>query len=68
MTWLSRSVHTWYGIDGSHLTLCLRTAMSGDDIGEQARPVNLLGTWGLVPRRGQRGNPLANGQYSPSGS
>ena len=42
--------------------------MSGDDIGKQARPVNLLETWGLVSRRGQRGNPLANGQHSPMGS
>ena len=42
--------------------------MSEDDIGEQARPVNLLETWGLVSRRGQQGNLLANGQYSPMSS
>ena len=35
-----------------------------DDPGEQARSVNLLETWGLVSRRGQRGNPLANGANS----
>ena len=29
---------------------------------------NLLETWGLVSRRGQRGNPLANGQHSSLGS
>ena len=41
-----------------------RSATTKDDPGEQARPVNLLETWGLVSRRGQRGNPLANGQNS----
>ena len=57
-----RSVHTWYGTDGS--LLVSRVATPNDDTGEQARSVNLLETWGLVSRRGQRGNPLANGQYS----
>ena len=38
------------------------------DTGEQARSVNLLETWGLVSRRGQRGNPLATGQYSSLGT
>ena len=41
-----------------------RSATTKDDPGEQARSVNLLETWGLVSRRGQRGNPLANGQNS----
>ena len=41
-----------------------RSATTEDDPGEQARSVNLLETWGLVSRRGQRGNPLANGQNS----
>ena len=44
--------------------LVSRIATPNDDTGEQARSVNLLETWGLVSRRGQRGNPLANGQYS----
>lgn len=43
--------------------LVSRVAAPIDDMGEQARSVNLLETWGLVSRRGQRGNPLANGQY-----
>ena len=38
-----RSVHTWYGTDGSHLTLSLRSAATCDEVGEQARSVNLLG-------------------------
>ena len=41
-----------------------RSATTKVDPGEQARSVNLLETWGLVSRRGQRGNPLANGQNS----
>ena len=48
--------------------LVSRVATPNDDTGEQARSVNLLETWGLVSRRGQRGNPLANGQYSSLGS
>ena len=44
--------------------LVSRVATPNDDTGEQARSVNLLETWGLVSRRGQRGNPLANGQNS----
>ena len=44
--------------------LVSRVATPYDDTGEQARSVNLLETWGLVSRRGQRGNPLANGQNS----
>ena len=48
--------------------LVSRVATPYDDTGEQARSVNLLETWGLVSRRGQRGNPLANGQYSSLGS
>ena len=32
-----------------------RVATPCDDTGEQARSVNLLETWGLVSRRGQRG-------------
>ena len=43
--------------------LVSRVTTPNDDTGEQARSVNLLETWGLVSRRGQRGNPLANGQY-----
>ena len=45
--------------------LVSRVATPTDDTGEQTRLVNLLETWELVSRRGQRGNPLANGQYSP---
>ena len=41
-----------------------RVATPNDDTGEQARSVNLLETWGLVSKRDQRANPLANGQYS----
>ena len=41
-----------------------RVATPYDDTGEPARLVNLLETWELVSRRGQRGNPLANGQNS----
>lgn len=48
--------------------LVSRVATPNDDMGEQARSVNLLEIWGLVSRRGQRGNPLANGQYSSLGS
>ena len=48
--------------------LVSRVATPNDDTREQARSVNLLETWGLVSRRGQRGNPLANGQYSSLGS
>ena len=48
--------------------LVSRVATPIDDTGEQARSVNLLETWGLVLRRGQWGNPLANGQYSSLGS
>ena len=44
--------------------LVSRVATPYDDTGEQARSVNLLETWGLVLRRGQWGNPLANGQNS----
>ena len=46
--------------------LVSRVATPNNDTGEQA--ANLLETWGLVLRRGQRGNPLANGQYSSLGS
>ena len=35
--------------------LVARVATPNDDTGEQARSVNLLETWGLVSRRGQRG-------------
>ena len=64
-----RSVHTWYGNrTGPSPYLVSRVATPYDDTGEQARSVNLLETWGLVSRRGQRGNPLANGQYSSLGS
>ena len=38
--------------------LVSRVATPYDDTGEQARSVNLLETWRLVSRRGQRGNPL----------
>ena len=44
--------------------LVSRVATPYDDKGEQARSVNLLETWGLVSRRGQWSNPLANGQNS----
>ena len=40
-----------------------RSATTHDDPGEQARPVNLLETWGLS-RGGVNGAMLANGQNS----
>ena len=48
--------------------LVSRLSTPNYDMREQARSVNLLETWGLVSRMGQRGNPLANGQYSSGAS
>ena len=57
-----RSVHTWYGTDGSHLTLSLGWLRPVMRWGEQARSVNLLG---IRSRGGVNGvTRLANGQNS----
>ena len=59
------------GLIGTHVVrdrrvspyLVSRVATPNDDMGEQARSANLLETWTCL-EEGQRGNPLANGQYS----
>ena len=58
-----RSVHTWYGTDGPHLTLCLglQHPLMTRGTGKVGEPLRDLGT---CLEEGKRGNPLANGQYS----